>query len=369
MRHVQNSNECLRKIFEDGPLGVAIVDQDNRFLEVNQKLCEMVAYTEWELGALVLGDITHPDDVGRSNQFVQQLLSGEIPSYQSEQRCIKKTGETLWVNLIASYIDEQDNALLMFEDIAERKRLEIEYERLHQQVTQAEYLVVVGRCTSGLSHEINNSMQVVQGVLSLALEELDDPVELTSYLNLSLTESAKVVQLLTRLRYVFSPQAEPLETVDLNQLLQETITLVRRELGRQNVTLQTNLAFDLPSITTKSGQLYLSFLSLLFNLGDAMSIAGGGELHLHSYILSHTVGIKFSIDIAIGPIANEPHIAETDEWQKKIVADLGLTFSRDIVIALGGDMRLGQQNGGIICSIEFPLSMSDVSTDQGSSKI
>jgi len=343
---------------------LAIVDQGYQFLEVNQRLCQMVAYTEGELGDLGLADITHPEDAAKSDPLAQQLCSGEISSYQLELRCAKKNGEIFWVKLTASPLGEKNDTLLMIEDIAEHKRLAMESERLHQQIAQTERLVVVGRCTSGLSHQINNSMQVVQGILSLALEELDNPIELTSYLNLSLTESARIVQLLNRLRHVFSARVEPLETVDPNQLVQETITLVRRELKRQNVTLQINLAFNLPSITTKPGQLYLVFLSLLLNLSDTMGMAGGGELHLRSYALFQAVEIKFSTDIATESITNESYIAESDEWQQQIAAGLGLTFSREIVIALGGNMRLSQQSGRIICSVELPLSTPDVPTDR-----
>ncbi len=365
MRHVQKKDECFRRIFEDGPLGIAIVSPDYRFIEVNKTFCEMVGYTEQELFALTFLDLIHPEDVDKNVQLAQQLFGGEKPSHRIAKRLIEKDGQIRWINLTVSIIrDEAETSpygLVMIEDITKHKRMEIECERLYKRVFQTERLATIGRLTSSLSHAISNPMQAIQGALNLALEELENPSELANFLHLSLKESEQVIRLLSRLRYAYLPKAQAVETFDLNPLLQEAIALARRELKRQGVVLHTNLAPDLPPLTAGADQLYLVFLSLLLNLSDAIGAAGGGELQLNSYALPQMVQIEFSTDVSVvpnrlGPVVGEPVGVSKEE----VFTSLGLSFSHDIVVAHNGTMDISQQDGGITCSIELPCSAPDL---------
>jgi PAS domain S-box-containing protein len=378
MRHVQKSDECFRRIFEDGPLGIAIVSSDHQFIKVNKTFCEMVGYTEQELFALTFLDLIHPEDFDKNVQLAQQLFGGEGLSHK-EERLIRKDGQIRWINLTTSIIrDEAETSsygLVMVEDITQHKQMEIERERLYKRIFQTERLATIGRLTSSLSHAISNPMQAIQGALNLALEELENPSELANFLHLSLKESEQVIQLLSRLRYAYLPKAQAVEIFDLNPLLQEAIALARRELKRQSVTLQTNLAPDPPPLTAVAGQLYLVFLSLLLNLSDAIGAAGGGELRLNSYALPQMVQIEFSTNVSVvpdrlgpnrlgpnrlAPVADEPVGVSKEE----VFTNLGLSFSHDIVVAHNGTMDISQQDGGITCSIELPCSAPDLPESQ-----
>jgi PAS domain S-box-containing protein len=125
---LRESEERFRKIFEEGPLGMAILSPDDHFIRANAALCRMAGYTEEELTASTYLDITHPEDIDTSKQQAQQLVSGEIPYLQTEKRYITKEGETLWINLTASFIRDDEGNLLykltMIEDITERKQAE-----------------------------------------------------------------------------------------------------------------------------------------------------------------------------------------------------------------------------------------------------
>ena len=125
---LRESEERFRKIFEEGPLGMAIVVQDFRFVKVNHTLCQMLGYSEQELTSLTFPDITHPEHVDEDVRNAKKLWNGKIPNYKTEKRFIKKDGESLWVTLTATVIrDENKNPLYylsMLEDIAERKKAE-----------------------------------------------------------------------------------------------------------------------------------------------------------------------------------------------------------------------------------------------------
>ncbi|MFQ5822964.1 MAG: PAS domain S-box protein [bacterium] len=125
---LRESEERFRKIFEEGPLGMAIVNSHYRLVKVNTVLCKMLGYTEQELIALTFLDITHPEENKKDVHFAERLFRGEIPYYKIEKRYIKKNKEILWGTLTASIIrDEYGKPLYglgMIEDITERKQME-----------------------------------------------------------------------------------------------------------------------------------------------------------------------------------------------------------------------------------------------------
>ncbi|MFH1114465.1 MAG: PAS domain S-box protein [Pseudomonadota bacterium] len=127
-RLLRESEERFRNVFKQGPLGIAVVGLDYRWVTVNATLCEMVGYTEDELTKLTFVDITHPDDIEADVGYAEKLSRGEIPSYKMEKRYIRKNREVLWIQLTASSIrDEQGKSLYylsMIEDISSRRKAE-----------------------------------------------------------------------------------------------------------------------------------------------------------------------------------------------------------------------------------------------------
>jgi PAS domain S-box-containing protein len=134
---LRDSEERFRKIFEEGPLGMAIVGLDYRFINVNSALCQMLGYSEQELTALTFPEITHSEDIEKDIKLSESVFSGKIPHFHLEKRYIKKNGEILWTNLTASVIRDEDGkpiySLAMIEDITKRKRVE---EQLQEQTSQ-----------------------------------------------------------------------------------------------------------------------------------------------------------------------------------------------------------------------------------------
>jgi PAS domain S-box-containing protein len=135
---LRESEQRFRKVFEEGPLGMAIIDLDYRYVKANPTLCQMVGYTEQELGALTFVDITHPEHIETDVRHTRELFSGEIPYYKVEKRYIKKNGEIIWVALTASVIRDEDGrplyGLAMIEDVTQRKRAEEALEKAREEL-------------------------------------------------------------------------------------------------------------------------------------------------------------------------------------------------------------------------------------------
>jgi len=124
----RESEERFRKIFEEGPVGMAIIGLDYRFVAVNDALCRIVGYSALELAGRSFVDITHPEDVEKDLHLSAKVFSGQIPYFRLEKRYIKKNGEILWISLTASVIRDEAgkplSGLAMIEDITERKQAE-----------------------------------------------------------------------------------------------------------------------------------------------------------------------------------------------------------------------------------------------------
>ncbi|HXF92519.1 MAG TPA: PAS domain S-box protein [Nitrospiraceae bacterium] len=123
---LQESRERFGSAFRDAAIGMALVGTDGRWLQVNRALCQLVGYSEEELLATTFQAITHPDDLDTDLGYVNQMLHGEIPTYQMEKRYIHKLGHVVWILLSVSLVRDQDGRPLYFisqiQDITERKR-------------------------------------------------------------------------------------------------------------------------------------------------------------------------------------------------------------------------------------------------------
>jgi diguanylate cyclase (GGDEF)-like protein/PAS domain S-box-containing protein len=127
---LRESQQLFRSAFDDAVVGMALVSNEGRFVEVNGALCAMLGYSSCELMALDFQTITHADDLGADLEHVQQLLVGSASTYQMEKRYICKDGEILWTLLGVSIVRDAGGQPLYFiaqiQDINERKRLELE---------------------------------------------------------------------------------------------------------------------------------------------------------------------------------------------------------------------------------------------------
>ena len=124
---LEASEQSFRQIFEEAPIGMAVVGVDESFDQVNETLCQMVGYSESELTQRTTMDITFEDDILQGKRNAEELLTGG-PRSSVERRYIRKNGEVLWITRTACLMRDVDghprNFLIMVEDISERKRAE-----------------------------------------------------------------------------------------------------------------------------------------------------------------------------------------------------------------------------------------------------
>jgi PAS domain S-box len=92
---LQESEARFRTVFEEGPLGMAIVGPDYRFRQVNQALCTLTGYTGEELVGHTFSEITHPEDHDRHLDHFVAIERGDHPVLDIEKRYLRKDGVTI----------------------------------------------------------------------------------------------------------------------------------------------------------------------------------------------------------------------------------------------------------------------------------
>jgi PAS domain S-box-containing protein len=126
IKALHDSEARLRATFENAAVGIARVAPDGRWLEVNQRLCDIVGYASEELLTKTFSDITHPEDLDADLEQRRLLLAGEIDSYSIAKRYQRKDGSIVWSNLTVSLVRKEDGSpdyfIFVVEDITERKQ-------------------------------------------------------------------------------------------------------------------------------------------------------------------------------------------------------------------------------------------------------
>ena len=124
----QESEQLLSVIFEQTAVGLAYLSLEGQWLQINQKLCEMVGYVREELLTRSLQEITHPDDHDTDWELREKLRRGEISNYAIEKRFLHRGGYQVWVNLSLSLVQQLSGKppilLVAVEDISDKKQLE-----------------------------------------------------------------------------------------------------------------------------------------------------------------------------------------------------------------------------------------------------
>ena len=135
-RDLREREERFRAIFSQAAVGIALASLTGDWLLVNDRLCQILGYTQAELRTKTFLDITHPDDRDASLGAIRQLLSAEISSWMTEKRYVRKYGNTVWGRLFVSLVRDQSNQPQYFVAVVEEVTDRIQAERALQESQQ-----------------------------------------------------------------------------------------------------------------------------------------------------------------------------------------------------------------------------------------
>lgn len=132
---LEKSERNFRLIFDEAPIGKAVVAPDGHFIIVNRALCHILEYSESELLQKRFQEITHPDDLQQDEALLERLLSGEISSYRMEKRYLSRSGQVVLAQLDVCVLRDADgmpvHLISQIQDISMRKQAEASLRESH----------------------------------------------------------------------------------------------------------------------------------------------------------------------------------------------------------------------------------------------
>ncbi|MCV6637669.1 PAS domain S-box protein [Candidatus Albibeggiatoa sp. nov. NOAA] len=125
---LKESELRFSNVFDNSGAGIALLNNSGQFKVVNPALCRILGYSEDELLAKTVLEITHPNDIEPTDQCLQQLITGQIRHFQLEKRYIHQKGHEVWVVASASIVRDELNKPLyliaQMQDISKIKETE-----------------------------------------------------------------------------------------------------------------------------------------------------------------------------------------------------------------------------------------------------
>lgn len=203
---------------------------------------------------------------------------------------------------------------------------------------QAEKMATAGRLSASIAHELNNPLQAVQNCLHLAGREDLPQEKRDEYFNLARTELERLMVTSRRMLDFYRPNTSSLETVNLLDLLQYTLTLLSKQLTESNVNVLVDIPNEIPPVNAVGSQIQQVFINLILNAADAMT--DGGEIKISMYNQPNGVELIFQDNGPGIPVEKQKDIFEPFFSTKDGGTGLGLTISYNIITAHGGVLEL-----------------------------
>lgn len=263
--------------FDSSRDAILILDARQRVTRANRaaetifqrSLEEILGRDFWELAG--------GDTQGASSRAPEEVFpgrAGEVMEFKYGDR---------WLAIVTDPVQGPADTATAFiahvRDVTDRKRMELERNRLETQLLQAQKLEAIGRLAGGLAHDFNNMLSVILGCGEQLLEQLHSGDPLAEDVR-EIVEAARRSAAMTRQLLAFSKR-QPLkpEVVSLNQHLKEMERMLRRLIG-EDIRLELSLKDDLAPVSVDPGQIDQVILNLVVNARDAMP--EGGELTIET---------------------------------------------------------------------------------------
>lgn len=144
---IRESELRFRTMFEEAPIGIALVDAEGRFIQTNPVLQEMMCYPGEELRKKTFDEIITPNEGNAQGTAALGRLDGDRNRYKSEVQWRRKDGNVAWLSLNVSPMRAESIhdpcSIIMMEDITERKTAEQQIRMLAHTITSMNESVVI----------------------------------------------------------------------------------------------------------------------------------------------------------------------------------------------------------------------------------
>jgi PAS domain S-box-containing protein len=367
VRQLVNGLEAkIRRLVESNIIGIFIWGLDDRIIDANEAFLRIVGYSRDDLvsGRLRWRELTPGEWRDADDRRVAELkATGIAQPYEKEY--FRKSGGRVPVLIgVATFEGRQDEGVGFVVDLTDRKRAERavreserRYHEAQIELVHANRVATMGQLSASIAHDVNQPIAAAVTNAQAALRWLSaqppDIEEVRQALDRIVKDGNRAGEVVGRIRALVKKAPPRKDDLEINEAILEVIALTQREVVKNGVSVQTQLAEALPLVQGDRVQLQQVILNLIINAIEAMSGVGEGVREL---LIS--TGKAKSEDVFVAVRDSGPGLApgnlerafEAFYTTKPGGLGMGLSICRSIIEAHGGRLwaTTGVPQGAIL---------------------
>ncbi|HUF47066.1 MAG TPA: ATP-binding protein [Vicinamibacterales bacterium] len=354
------ADDAFTRLFEALEEGVYIglVGRDETAtLAANQHLRQIFGWPPEAPDALVrpLAPDRFVDDLARDEYLADLRREGAVPARLLRLRRVDETAIWVEVTARAEPLPGGDTLRVdaLMRDVTERRKRDDQARDLQMQLAQAEKLAALGQTMSGVAHELNNPLATILACAERLTGEALDPATRRD-LDAIHNAAERAARIVRNLQTFARKRHTTRTTVDLNQVVRDTLALHAFTDRPRSVVVEESLAGSLPSVFVDPHQIQQILLNLIVNAEQA--ITGGGRSGTLA-VRSRDDGERDAVVIEVQddgpgiPLDIQPRIFDPFFTTKPVGrgTGLGLTVAYAIAAEHGGELRFASEPGQGTC--------------------
>ncbi|MBW2064110.1 MAG: PAS domain S-box protein [Deltaproteobacteria bacterium] len=350
-QRLKEANDFLNKIIQSSPNAIMATDLKGNIILWNRAAEKILGYRAEEvIGRMNIKKI-YPEGMAKEVMGMIRSLEyggkGILRSYPMVH--VRRDGEIIEGNLSAAMLydsgGEEIASVGIFADLKEFLDMERKLRETQEKLLQSEKLAAMGKLTSQIAHELNNPLYGIMNTLELLKSEIPPTSKRRKILDMALSETVRLTELLRKMLSFSKPEEEERQLTDVNQVIDEILLLVKKQLLEKSIRVSSSLADDLGMINASRSQLRQVFLNMIANARDAMP--DGGTLTVNTMRKADNIYIEIA-DTGTGIRKEDLNkIFDAFFTTKDSVKDVGLGLSvcYGFIKDHGGDIRVSSKWG------------------------
>ena len=286
----------------------------------------------------------HPEDRPFVEKFADRARN-ETEVRELEYRIVLPNGSVKYVHSVAHPVLDNSGNVIEYigtiMDITERKRSEEALRQTQADLAHVNRVTTMGELTASVAHEVNQPIAAAVTNAKTCLRWLarDEPnlEEARAAAMRIVNDGTRAAEIIKRIRLLFKKGTSEREPVDLKEVIQEMVVLLRAEAMRYSILVRTELA-DTPPVMADRVQLQQVLMNLMLNSIDAMKDADGArELAINSQLAQNDHVLVCVSETGLGlPLQQADQLFHAFFTTKPHGTGMGLSISRSIVESHGG---------------------------------